>query len=67
MNMQGAKFGLAESFGVITLLAALFGYIYGMGRYWIYVDCIFLMPVTIAAYLLFTWLSQKKPPQRAIG
>lgn len=59
--MQGAKFAAAESLGVITLLAVLFGYLYGMGRYWIYIDCIFLMPVTIVAYLLFTWLSQKRP------
>lgn len=59
--MQGAKFAFAETFGIIALFAVLFGYIYGMGRYWIYVDCIFLMPVTIVAYLLFTWLSQKRP------
>lgn len=64
MNMQGAKFAAAESLGVITLLAVLFGYLYGMGRYWIYIDCIFLMPVTIVAYLLFTWLSQKRPTAR---
>lgn len=62
MNMQGAKFAFAELFGVLALLAVLFGYLYAIGSYWIYYNIgIFLMPVTIVAYLLFTWLSQKRP------
>lgn len=64
MIKRGAGFAVAESFGVVALLAVLFGYLYGMGSYRINGVGIFLMPITIAAYLLFTWLSQKRPTQR---
>lgn len=65
MNMKGAKFAAAESFGVIALLAALFGYILLMGAEIVSGGAgLILMPITITAYLLFTWLSQKRPTQR---
>lgn len=61
MNMQGAKFAFAEVLGVVALLASLFGYLWAMGSYRINGVGFFLMPITVAAYLLFTWLSQKRP------
>lgn len=64
MNMNGARFAFAEVFGVLALLTSLFGYLWAMGSYWINDVGFFLMPITIAAYLLFTWLSQKRPTAR---
>ena len=61
MKIKGAWFAVAETFGVFALLAVLVGYLYGIGSYRINGVGVFLMPITIAAYLLFTWLSQKRP------
>ena len=61
MKIKGAWFAVAETFGVVALFAVLIGYLYGMGSYLINGVGVFLMPITIAAYLLFTWLSQKRP------
>lgn len=64
MNIKGARFAFAELFGVFALIAVLFGYLAAMGSYRINGVGFFLMPITVAAYLLFTWLSQKRPTAR---
>ena len=61
MKKISTWFALAEIFGVIALFALLFGYLVAMGSYRINGVGIFMMPITIAAYLLFTWLSQRRP------
>lgn len=55
---------LAECFGVIVLLAVLYGYIIAMGGYWISGVGIFLMPITVLVYTLFTCLSQNRIGQK---
>lgn len=55
---------LAEVFGVIVLLAVLYGYIIAMGSYRISGVGIFLMPVTVLVYTLFTCLSQNRATQK---
>lgn len=64
MIKRGVSFAAAESLGVVVLFAVLVGYLYGMGSYLINGVGVFLMPITIVAYLLFTWLSQKRPSQK---
>ena len=61
MMKMSTWFAFAEIFGVIALFAVLVGYLWAMGSYWINGVGIFAMPITIAAYLLFTWISQKRP------
>lgn len=56
---RGVWFAVAETFGVIALLGILLLYLAAMGGYWISGVGIFLMPITIAGYLLLTWLSHK--------
>lgn len=60
MKKRDAVFAIAECLGVVSLLAVLFGYIAAMGGYRISGVGLFLMPITLFAYLLFTWLSQRR-------
>lgn len=66
--MSSKKFNwitvLAECFGVIVLLTVLYGYIIAMGSYRISGVGIFLMPITVLAYTLFTCLSQNRTGQK---
>lgn len=57
---RGVGFVIAEALGVIALLGILLLYLAAMGGYWISGVGIFLMPITIAGYLLFTGMSQKR-------
>lgn len=50
---------LAEVFGVIALLFCMIAYLAAMGGYWISGVGLFLMPITVGGYVLFTQLSQK--------
>lgn len=61
---QDAGFAIAETLGVIALLAVLVGYPCAMGSYWITGVGFFLMPITVVAYLLFTRLSQNKSSKK---
>lgn len=62
MIKRNARFAVAEALGVIALLAALFGYILLMGAEIVSGGAgLILMFVSITAYLLFTWLSQRRP------
>ncbi len=49
---------------MVSLLAVLTGYLWAMGSYRISGVGVFLMPISIAAYLLFTWLSQRRNTQK---
>lgn len=60
MKDHDVGFAAAECLGVVSLLAVLIGYLWAMGSYWISGVGIFLMPISIMAYLLFTWLSQRR-------
>ncbi len=62
--MKGVYFAVAEGLGVVSLLAVLTGYLWAMGSYRISGVGVFLMPISIAAYLLFTWLSQRRNTQK---
>ncbi|MDE7229348.1 MAG: hypothetical protein K2N56_02605 [Oscillospiraceae bacterium] len=56
---RGAGYVIAEIIGVIALLGILLLYIAAMGSYWISGVGLFLMPITVVGYMLFTQLSQK--------
>lgn len=56
---RGAGYVIAEIIGVIALLGIMVLYLAAMGGYWISGVGIFLMPITVAVYALFTQLSQK--------
>ncbi len=60
MKDHDLGFAAAECLGVVSLLAILIGYLWAMGSYWISGVGVFLMPISIIAYLLFTWLSQRR-------
>ncbi len=68
VEMSNKKFNwitvLAEILGVIALLFCMIAYLAAMGGHWISGIGIFLMPITVAAYVLFTWLSQNRATQK---
>lgn len=59
------KFAVAEIFGIAALIAALFGHLLLMGSERVSGAGLFLMPITIAGYLIFTWLSQRNKSAKA--
>lgn len=55
------KFAAAECFGIAALVAVLLGHLLLMGSERVSGVGLFLIPITIAGYLVFTWLSQHRP------
>lgn len=55
------KFAAAECFGIAALAAVLLGHLLLMGSERVSGVGLFLIPITIAGYLVFTWLSQRRP------
>lgn len=55
------KFAVAEIFGIAALISALFGHLLLMGSERVSGVGLFLMPITIAGYVIFTWLSRSRP------
>lgn len=49
----------AEAFGILALVFCMIAYFAAMGGYWISGVGLFLMPITVMGYMLFTQLSQK--------
>lgn len=55
------KFAAAECFGIAALAAVLLGHLLLMGSERASGVGLFLIPITIVGYVVFTWLSQSKP------
>lgn len=55
------KFAAAECFGIVALMAGLLGHFLLMGSERVSGMGLFLIPITIVGYALFTWLSQRRP------
>lgn len=57
---------IAEAIGVLALAFCMIAYLAAMGGYWISGVGLFLMPITVGVYVLFTQLSfiqsSKKDP-----
>lgn len=55
------KYAAAECFGIVALISVLLGHLLLMGSECVSGVGLFLIPITIVGYAVFTWLSQRRP------